>query len=122
MANPENIESFLSENKKLLSDYIDIKLEMYKLRFIAYFSRSAGYIIWFIVSIFLLFLFLVFLGLLTGFWLSDITGSYTMGFGLTALVMLIVIIIVALLRKTLFVRPVIHMLIKNLSIDKTAEK
>ena len=118
----ENIESFFTENKNLLRNYIDVKLEMYKLKFIAYFSKSVGYIIWFIVSIFLFFLFLVFLGLLTGFWLSDLTGSYVKGFGLTAMIMLVVIIIIAGLRKTLFVNPVIRTLIRNLIADKTAEK
>lgn len=122
MADREDIATFFTENKKLFREYIAIKTEMYKLKFIAYFSKSAGHIIWFVISLFLLFLFLVFLGLLTGFWLSDLTGSYTRGFGLTAMMMLIIIIIVALLRKTLFVRPIIRILIKNLSVDKTTEK
>jgi hypothetical protein len=117
MADREDIATFFTENKKLFREYIAIKTEMYKLKFITYFSKSAGHIIWFVI-----FLLLVFLGLLTGFWLSDLTGSYTRGFGITALMMLMVIIIVALLRKTLFVRPIIRILIKNLSVDKATGK
>jgi len=121
MSNPENIESFFEENKKLVKDYVATKMELYKLKFIFYFSKSAGQIIWFIISIFLVFLFLVFLGLFTGFWLSDLTGSYISGFGLTALIMLVVIITMALLRKSLFINPLVRTLIKH-SANKTEEQ
>lgn len=122
MANPDNIETFFEENKKLMREYVMTKLEFFKLKFISYFSKSAGLIIWFIISIFLVFLFMVFLGLFTGFWLSNLTGSYTSGFGLTALIMLGVIITMALLRKPLFINPLMRSMIKHLSVTKTTEQ
>jgi hypothetical protein len=113
MPETENLGSFFKENKKLAKDYFDTRLEIYRLQLIRMLSKSAGYIIWIIISLVLSSLLVIFLGLTTGFWLSAVTGSYTKGFGLTVLLILAVIIIVALLRKTLFVNPVIRNFIKR---------
>lgn len=112
MADAENIASFIKENKKLVKEYVDTKLEIYKLKFIRIFSRSAGYFIWIMVSLFLLWLFIIFLGLVAGFWLSDLTGSYTIGFGIVTLIILLKIILLALLRKSLFINPILRKIIK----------
>jgi hypothetical protein len=111
MAEPENFSAFFQENKKLVKDYIDTKLEIYRLRMVRLIAKSAGEIIWIIVSLFLFFLFIIFLGMVTGFWLSDITGSHVKGFGLTTLFILLVILAIALLKKTLFVNPIIHRIV-----------
>jgi hypothetical protein len=113
MAEQENLGSFFKENKKLVKEYLDVRLEIYKLQFTKIFSQSAGYFIWIVISLFLLWLFIIFLGIVTGFWLSDLTGSYTKGFGLTTLIILVVILILALLRKPLFVNPIIRKIIQK---------
>lgn len=113
MADSENLGSFFTENKKLVKEWVDIRLEMYKLKLIDIFSRSAGYFIWVVISIFLLFLLIIFLGLTTGFWLSEMTGSYTSGFGFTSLIILASILLIAALRKVLFVNPIIRNIIKK---------
>jgi len=113
MSEFEDLGSFFRENKKLAKEYFDTCLEIYKLKLIRILSRSAGYFIWIIISLFLLFLFIIFLGLVTGFWLSELTGSYVKGFGLTALIILALIIILALLRNVLFVNPIIRNIISR---------
>jgi hypothetical protein len=113
MPDSENLGSFFTENKKLVKEWVDIRLEIYKLKLINIFSRSAGYFIWVVISIFLLFLLIIFLGLTTGFWLSEMTGSYTSGFGYTSLIILASILLIAALRKVLFVNPIIRNIIKK---------
>lgn len=113
MAESEDFGSFFKENKNLVKEYLDTRLEVYKLKLIRIFSKSAGYFMWIIISLFLVSLFITFLGIVTGFWLSEITGSYTKGFGLTTLIIFAVIMIVALLRKVLFVNPIIRTIIKK---------
>src|SRR5689334_16601071 len=103
MSENENFGSFFKENKKLVKEYFDTRLEIFKLKLIRLFSKSSGYFIWMIISLFLLFLLMVFVGLVIGFWLTDVTGSYVKGFGYTTLIMLAVIILLALFRKALFV-------------------
>jgi hypothetical protein len=122
MSESENLGSFFRENKKLVKDYFETRLEVFKLRMIRIFSKSAGYFIWILISIFLLFLFIIFLGVTTGFWLSSITGSYTTGFGLTTLIILAVIVILALFRKALFVNPIIRNIISRAADDEDTGK
>lgn len=113
MPESDNLGSFIKENKKLVQEWIDTRLEIYKLRFISIFSKSAGYLIWVLVSLFLSSLLIIFLGLTTGFWLSEITGSYAAGFGLTSLILLFMIILIYLLRKALFINPIIKKIISK---------
>ena len=114
MTESDNLASFLKENKKLLRAYLETRLEIYKLKMIGVFSRSVGSILWIIISLFLGFLLMVFAGLVTGFWLSDLTGSYVAGFGYTTLIMLGIIILLGLLRKVLFINPIIRKVINRM--------
>lgn len=113
MPESENLGSFFKENKQLAKDYLYTRGMIYKLKLIRIFSKSAGYFIWIIISLFLLSLFIIFLGFTLGFWLSEITGSYAKGFGLTSLVVLVVITVLAWLRKKLFVDPFIRKIIND---------
>jgi len=113
MIERENLGTFLKENKKLVMDYLEARLEIFKLRMIRMFSKSAGYLIWVIVSLFLFFLLMTFIGMVIGFWLTDVTGSYVRGFGYTSLIMFGLIMLLALFRKTLFVNPFIRLMIRR---------
>jgi hypothetical protein len=113
MTGIETFESFFKENKKLVREYIDTKLDIYKLKLIRIFSRSAGDFIWSIISILLLFIFIIFLGLVAGFWLSDLTGSYVKGFGLVTLIILLKIILLAIFRRALFINPIIRRIVSR---------
>jgi hypothetical protein len=117
-----NFESFFSENKNLVKKYIETRLNIYRLSLVKTISKAAGYFFWIIISVFLFFLFIIFSGLVTGFWLSRITGSYTIGFGITTLIVLLLIIILALFRKALFVNPVIKAIIGQTNIGQEEEQ
>ena len=59
--NQENLGSFFKENAKLLREYFETRMKVYRLRAVRLLSKSAGYFIWIIISLFLLFLFIIFL-------------------------------------------------------------
>ena len=107
MAITNNMSDFLNENKKLVKEYLEARIEIYKLRFIYSFARVAGSLLWIIICLFLMFLLILFLGLVVGFWLSELTGSYTKGFALATLVMLFIIVVAAAMRNVLFIDPII---------------
>ena len=111
--NQENLGSFFQENAKLLREYLETKMKIYRLRAVKMISKSAGYFLWIIISLFLLFLFIIFLGVVLSLWLSDITGSYIAGFGITTGIILLVIILLTLFRKALFVNPIIKAFINQ---------
>ncbi len=121
MQSSEDFGSFLKENKNLLKDYLNTRLEIYKLQLTRISSKSTGYFVWVTISFFLVWLLIIFLGIVTGFWLSDVTGSYIKGFGLTALLILALIILVTLFRRTLFVNPIVRRIIKYADEEKEKE-
>jgi hypothetical protein len=122
MPAPENLGSFIRENKSLASDYVETRIEILRLKMIRSLSKLAGQFIWVIISLFLFSLLAIFLGLVTGFWLSEITGSFTKGFGLTALILLVLILLIAALRKYLFINPIIRIIIRKTSEDRELEE
>src|ERR1700742_2094226 len=113
MSQPDNLGSFFAENKTLLKEYLETRMEIYRLQSLRLFARSAGYFAWILLSLFLAFLFLLFGGMMTGFWFSGLFHSYTKGFGLVTLLILVVFILLAVFRKALFVNPVIHSVIQK---------
>ncbi len=114
---PENFGSFLKENKELLKDYIDVRLKIFRLESIKMASKSAGYLVFILVSLFLVFLIFLFAGLMLGFWLSAVFKSNTIGFGLTTLLLIIIFVVIVLLRNKLFIDPIIRTVI-----DKAADE
>ena len=63
MSQPDNLGSFISENKTILKEYVETRMEIYRLQSLRIFSKSAGYFAWIIVSLFLAFLIVIFGGL-----------------------------------------------------------
>ncbi|HXB07872.1 MAG TPA: hypothetical protein VNW04_12160 [Puia sp.] len=113
MSQPDNLGSFFAENKNLLKEYLETRMEIYRLQSLRLFARSAGYFAWILLSLFLAFLFLLFGGMMTAFWFSELFHSYFKGFGLVTLLILVVFLLLAIFRKALFVNPVIHSVIQK---------
>jgi len=88
-----------------------MQMEIYRLKLVRLISKSAGYFIWIIISLFLVFLLFIFMGTVAGLWLSKITGSYVTGFGIITLAIFLKIIVLALFRKKLFTNPIIKVII-----------
>lgn len=113
MDEPDNLGSFFAENKTLLKEYLETRLEIYRLQSLRLFARSAGLFVWVLLSLFLAFLFLLFGGMMLGFWFSDLFHSHVKGFGLVTLLVLLVFILLTIFRKALFVEPVIQSVIQK---------
>jgi len=113
MSRPDNLGSFISENKTILKEYVETKMEIYRLQSLRIFSKSAGYFAWIIVSLFLAFLIVIFGGLMLGYWFSSMLGSYVKGFGLITLLLIVLFVLLALFRKRLFVDPVVQSIIQR---------
>lgn len=113
MGQSDNLGSFFKDSKPLFKEYIETRLELFRLQAIRIVSQSAGYLIWILISLFLLFLIVIFSGIVLGCWLSILVDSYVLGFGLTTLLLVVIFILLAVFRKKLFVRPVIQAIIKK---------
>jgi len=113
MSQTENLGSFFKDSKPLFKEYIETRLELYRLQAIRIISQSAGYLVWILISLFLLFLIMIFSGIVLGCWLSSLVNSYVLGFGLTTLILVVVFVLLAVFRKKLFVHPVIQAIISK---------
>ena len=109
----ENLGSFFSENARLLREYAEARVEIMRLKILRAAARSAGTFLWIIISLFLVFLVIIFAGLVMGFWLSSVTGSYITGFGITTLLLVLLLVLLALFRKVLFINPFIRLFIRR---------
>ena len=113
MDQPDNLGAFFAENKTLLKEYLETRLEIYRLQSLRLFAKSAGLFAWVLLSLFLAFLFLLFGGLMLAYWFSSILHSYVKGFGVVALLILLIFILLAVFRRALFVDPVIQSVIQK---------
>lgn len=113
MDQPDNLGSFFAENKTLLKEYLETRLEIYRLQSLRLFAKSAGLFAWVLLSLFLAFLFLLFGGMMIAFWFSSLFHSQVKGFGLVTLLILVIFVLLAVFRKALFVNPVIQSVIQK---------
>ena len=113
MSQHPNFGDFIQENKTLIKEYVETRIDIVRLEAIRTASKTSGYFVWIVISLFLFFLIAIFAGLVLGFWLSDLTGSFIKGFGITTLIMVVIVIVLALLRKTLFVNPAVKAIISH---------
>ena len=113
MENTPDIWQFLEENKKNLHEWVELKIELFSLKFIRKSSTIGGILIWLMILSFLSLTILFFLGLTIGFWLSAIFNSNVIGFGITSGILILITLILILLRKQLFINPIIRIIIRE---------
>ena len=115
MSENESIGSFLKSNKSLAKDYLETRLEIFRLSGIRMASKSAGYLVWLIISLFLVFLIILFAGVTIGFWLSQLTDSFVIGFGIVAVALILLFVILTVFRKKLFLDPLMQVILDRAS-------
>ena len=110
-----DVGSFIRENKDTVKEYLETRYEIYRLKGIRTVSKTAGLLTWMIISMFLLFLVIIFGGITLGYWLSGLFNSLVLGFGLTSVFFLLLFLFLAIFRKQLFINPVIGNIISQSS-------
>jgi len=118
MPQEENIGSFFRENKDVIKEYLETRYEIIRLKGIRTISKIAGSLAWVLVSLLLGLLVLIFGGMTLGFWLSSVFESMTAGFGVTTLFIIFLLVLLTLLRKQLFINPVMRSIIKSSADDE----
>ncbi|MBY0535733.1 MAG: hypothetical protein K2P88_07785 [Chitinophagaceae bacterium] len=113
MSQPENLGSFFKQVQELLMDYVNTRLETAQLKAVRSISQILGTLIWIIISLFLVFLVIIFVGLVVGFWFTQITGSYIAGFAIATGFIVLLLILATLLRKVLFINPLIRLFLQK---------
>ena len=104
---------FFKENKKLLAEYIDLRIRLFRLQAVKIISRSLGLLLLILVtgtmSLFIVF----FLGLAFSAWMAALTGSVALGHLAAAGLFLLLFFIFIIFRKPLFLNPLIRLFIQE---------
>ena len=101
----------LSSVTDVLKDYLQVKLDLFKLDLLQRSSRAGLFLFTFISVLFSVFAVAIFLMFSFSFWYGERTGNLAQGFLISAGFFLLVLVLVFLLRKAVFGRN----LIKNIS-------
>lgn len=113
MGQSENFASYIRENKEVLKDYVETRLEIYRLKGIKTLSKTIGFLGWIVISLFLFFLVIIFGGMTLAYFLSDLFNSTIAGFGVTTLFLILVFVLLTVFRRQLFINPVITNIISQ---------
>ena len=108
MPSSENLGDFFKENKKLVADYIETRIEIFKLNAIKLVAKSLSLLILIGLVSFMVLFFLLFLVISFSWFMADQLGSATLGFLCGGGVFLLIILISVLFRKALFLNPLIR--------------
>ncbi len=117
MATDQNFKGFYAENKALLKEYIDLRLNLIKLQGIKVASKSLGLLIVIFLVGFLALFTLLFMGMSFAWWLTNLTGSAVLGFGAAGGLFFMLLLVVIVFRRPLVQNPLVRLFIRETSKD-----
>lgn len=112
--------NYFEKTEQLVRQYIDDRALLFKLTATEKTARLAAAFVIFLVISLVGFLLLLFLSILAGYLFSQWTGSYLYGFGIVALIYLVLLVLVLSLRKR-YLDPFITNTVVRIFFDKTAD-
>lgn len=108
MPTSENLGDFYKENKKLVSEYIETRIELLKLKSIKLLAKTLSVLILISLVSFMMLFFVLFLVISFSWFMADKLGSATLGFLCGGGIFLLLIILSVAFRKVLFLNPLIR--------------
>lgn len=127
MSSSENLGDFYKENKKLVSDYIETRIELIKLGAIKTLAKTLSALILIALISFMTLFFLLFVVIAFSWYMADQLGSAALGFLCGGGVFIAILLFSIIFRKVLFLNPLIRIFLlasteeDEESIDETEE-
>lgn len=112
--NEPDKSTFFVDLQRLVVDYVKTRLELTQLVAFEKISKIVAYLVIGVILALLFFFGLLFASVVLGIFLSDLMGSPLFGFGIIALIYLLVFIIILVLRNKLIAPVIINSIIKIL--------
>ena len=122
MATTENLNDFYQENKKLLNEYLETRLQIFKLSSVKVLSKTISMLVLISIISFMFLFFMLFLVIAFSWFMADVLRSNAMGFLCGGAVFLIIILISIIFRNALFVNPFIRLFIHSSLSDEEDEE
>lgn len=117
MGSDQHFKGFYAENKALLKEYVDLRINLVKLQAVKTLSKSFGLVIVIFLVGFLSFFTLVFLGFSFAQWVTIQTGSPVLGYAAAAGLFFMLLLLVIVFRRPLVQNPLIRLFIREFSKD-----
>lgn len=123
----ENLGDFYKENKKLVSDYIETRIELIKLSSIKTLAKTLSALILVVLLSFMILFFLLFVVIAFSWFMADQLGSAALGFLCGGGVFITILLLSIIFRRVLFLNPLIRIFLHasteedEESIDETEE-
>lgn len=103
----------LSELSSNLQDYVRVQSDILRLELTSKLAVGSSVLALVILVALIAFVFVIFITLSLGLWLSELTGSYVQGFGIVTGIIFLKLIVVLVFRKKLITRPIQNAIIRN---------
>lgn len=113
----ENLRDFYDENKKILSEYLETRVEIVKLTAVRSLSRTLAMLILISAISFMVLFFMLFLVISFSWMMADLLGSAALGFLSGGGVFLLILVLTVIFRKQLFLNPLIRLFIRTSTED-----
>jgi uncharacterized membrane protein (DUF485 family) len=109
----ETLNDFYQENRKLVTEYLETRLQLIRLTAIRTLSRTFSLFIVICLVSFMVLFFLLFLVIAFSWQMAAVTGSAALGFLCGAGVFLLLLTLGIVFRKPLFLNPLIRLFIQS---------
>lgn len=113
----DTFQQFFEATKKLLQRYVETRLRLIKLDISQRLARALSLFFVLIIAFLLLFFVIMFLGMVLAYSIAEVSGSYTLGFSVSAALFLVLLAVVVVFRKNWIERPLTTLLINELTKD-----
>ena len=117
----DNLNDFYKDNKRLVSEYIETRLELLKLTSVRSLARTLSMLILVTLFTFMTLFFLLFLVIAFSWWMSDMLGSAALGFLCGGGLFLLILFLGIIFRKPLFLNPLIRLFIQTSTSEEEDE-
>ncbi|WP_298737305.1 phage holin family protein [uncultured Chitinophaga sp.] len=110
----ENFSNYFNQTGKVAREYLETRVDLIKLQAAGKLSKALGLFFSIMMAFLLFFFVVVFLGMVVGFWIGEMTGSYTIGFSCAAGLFVVLLLLILIFRKSLIQRPLSNMLVAEM--------
>ncbi|RFS23368.1 hypothetical protein DVR12_10145 [Chitinophaga silvatica] len=110
----DNFSNYFNQTGKVAKEYLETRLDLIKLQAAGKLSKALGLFFSLTMAFLLFFFVVVFLGMVFGFWIGEMTNSYTIGFSCAAGLFILLFLVIMIFRKPLIQRPLGKLLLSEL--------
>ena len=106
MTRQNKYEEFTDDARQQIQNYINLKIELIRIDVQMATARTVSYLFSGMLILFFLFMVILFISLVSGFYLSEQLHNYTYGFGIVGACYAILFFVVLILRKSVVERKI----------------